>query len=182
MPRIKFQRESEELRAYLASMIGEGIHTSFRKFSTRPISAGIHKDIMDLPDKHWHQVCVSCARSAISFGLRNPNARNSNNSRSRLSFLLARRVLHTLRKLAQNDAKGCEDLLNKLELLGIREFRKTLDVLADVLMRKMTEPQAACADCRWHRSTQRPCERCNQTRCPVHCNCSARSKRKTRST
>jgi hypothetical protein len=52
--------------AALASIIGEGIHTSLRKYVDSPQSSRAWQAIHDLPDGEWSVVCQVVAEHLIA--------------------------------------------------------------------------------------------------------------------
>jgi hypothetical protein len=166
--RVKVKRKTERLVHWLTGLIGEGLHTSFRKRCDHPAASYAHSAITDMPDEVWGDICEACANSTVRFVLSHPGITDSANSRGRLAFVLAKTSTRRLRTLGHDDCRSANKVMEAIGRLTFKQYRTMLDVLAGELIVVLIQPQVKCAECRHSKK----CEDCNQSRCPIHCRCS----------
>ncbi len=174
MPRqVKIKRETPRLKQWLSGVIGEGLHTSFRK-----CNGGIPADnawyaIKEMNGKVWCDICLVCARTTIKFGLQRPSMTNSIGSRSKLAFLLAKISVRKFKHYKHKGDRYARQACEAIHDMTFKQYRKILDTLADQLVGLLIQPHAECADCRCQWEC---CRDCKQPRCPIHCSCAAGEK------
>lgn len=179
--RVIPERQSKRLLRDLSDFIGLRIHAMFRQAMPSNQEANrAHKSIRMC--EQWPDICEACGTSAIRWVVKHRTLSNTATEQRQLAFNLTKRFFRECRKLRKTASPNDPvfQLYGSLDSLGFAECRNAMHTVSQPLIEKVTTPQSRCNDCRFLRQRKGRCISCRQQRCPVHCRCVLRSRKRNR--
>lgn len=173
---VRIKRITHALQQQVAGTIEAGVLPSIVTLS-EPSAVMVHQALVDLAVIPRREIFAACAEAILRYGIENHRMTNSNNSRNRLAFLIARWLIRRSNELRKTNTT-VKTLYDGLKKFDQNTIRKALVPLASNLCEDLLRPVPDCADCTARRS-RRACTSCNQALCPWHCYCAVSGSRDT---